>query len=240
MYDRWVNAAPGAWADLAGLLIRALAVPFMLGFLQATFAQEGKPVSTLRTAPGTAAPRQRVGIDGDRTMKLSLQDAVQMALEQNRDIEIERGKVRLSDYKVRTAEGAYDAQGYRLRGRLRTDERGFFVVHTLVPGRYLNGPTYRPRHIHVKVSAAGHAPLTTQLYFAGDPFNATDAFFDEPIAAAPGASFRGGDGIVTVVTHQALAARAMDGHGHRALGAADEVAAALTHEAGRETATVQE
>jgi len=45
-----------------------------------------------------------------------------------------------------------------------------------VPGRYLNGAQYRPAHVHVKVSAPGFLPLTTQLYFPGDPYNAVDPF----------------------------------------------------------------
>jgi catechol 1,2-dioxygenase len=47
----------------------------------------------------------------------------------------------------------------------------------VVPGRYLNGREYRPAHIHIKVAAPGFAPLTTQLYFPGDPYNARDPFF---------------------------------------------------------------
>ena len=64
----------------------------------------------------------------------------------------------------------------RLRGKVRADARGAFAFDSVLPGRYLNGRTYRPAHIHVKVSAPGHASLTTQLYFPDDPFNATDPF----------------------------------------------------------------
>jgi catechol 1,2-dioxygenase len=28
----------------------------------------------------------------------------------------------------------------------------------------------RPAHIHFTISSPGHAPLTTQLYFQGDPY----------------------------------------------------------------------
>ena len=51
----------------------------------------------------------------------------------------------------------------------KTDEHGRYAYTTIVPGHYLNGVQYRPAHIHLKASAAAHAPLTTQLYFAGDP-----------------------------------------------------------------------
>lgn len=66
--------------------------------------------------------------------------------------------------------------GMRLRGKLRTDARGGFSFSTVQPGRYLNGKRYRPAHIHVKVSAPGHEPLTTQLYFPDDPYNDGDPF----------------------------------------------------------------
>src|SRR5690606_35883591 len=59
------------------------------------------------------------------------------------------------------SEGAYDEAGFRLRGVLETDGEGGYEIHTIVPGHYLNGDQYRPAHIHVKVSAPGHAPLTT-------------------------------------------------------------------------------
>lgn len=54
---------------------------------------------------------------------------------------------------------------------------GVFAIRTVRPGHYLNGAVYRPAHLHVKVSASGYVPLTTQLYFPGDPYNAHDPFF---------------------------------------------------------------
>ncbi len=74
------------------------------------------------------------------------------------------------------ARGAYDNDGYGLRGKLVTDRLGRWQVKTIVPGRYLNGRRYRPTHIHVKLRAAGQRELTTQLYFAGDPYNDGDDF----------------------------------------------------------------
>ena len=81
-------------------------------------------------------------------------------------------------------DGHYDNDGslrlakdaMRLRGKVRADARGAFTFASVLPGRYLNGRTYRPAHIHVKASAPGHATLTTQLYFPDDPFNASDPF----------------------------------------------------------------
>jgi len=65
---------------------------------------------------------------------------------------------------------------YRLRGRMKTNDKGEYSYETIMPGRYLNGETYRPAHIHYKVGAAGYKLLTTQLYFQGDPYNKVDAF----------------------------------------------------------------
>ncbi len=72
--------------------------------------------------------------------------------------------------------GAYDNEGFAHRGRLETGAAGEYRVDTIIPGRYLNGETYRPAHIHVKIHAAGRPVLTTQLYFEGDPHNDHDPF----------------------------------------------------------------
>jgi protocatechuate 3,4-dioxygenase beta subunit len=74
------------------------------------------------------------------------------------------------------ARGAYDNEGWGLRGALVTDEAGRWRLDTIIPGRYLNGRRYRPMHIHVKVRAPGHAELTTQLYFEGDEYIEGDPF----------------------------------------------------------------
>jgi protocatechuate 3,4-dioxygenase beta subunit len=73
--------------------------------------------------------------------------------------------------------GEYDHRGWRLRGRVRADRDGTFRLVTVVPGHYLNGDAYRPAHIHVKVRAPNRTELTTQLYFEGDPYNASDPWF---------------------------------------------------------------
>ncbi|MGW4912574.1 catechol 1,2-dioxygenase [Streptomyces sp. NPDC004270] len=70
---------------------------------------------------------------------------------------------------------------WNLRGSIVTDDEGRFAVTTIQPAPY-QIPTdgscgrliaaagwhpWRPAHLHLKVSAPGHAPLTTQLYFTG-------------------------------------------------------------------------
>ncbi|MCW5805864.1 MAG: dioxygenase [Deltaproteobacteria bacterium] len=74
------------------------------------------------------------------------------------------------------ARGDYDNDGYHLRGILATDEQGRFELRSIVPGRYLNGKRYRPSHLHVKLRAHGCEELTTQLYFANDPYLDGDPF----------------------------------------------------------------
>ena len=79
------------------------------------------------------------------------------------------------------AAGEYDNDGFRFRGALTTDANGRYDLRTIIPGRYLNGDRYRPAHIHIKVRAKGFALLTTQLYFAGDPYNDGDPFIDDTL-----------------------------------------------------------
>jgi hypothetical protein len=83
------------------------------------------------------------------------------------------------------ARGNYDNAGYGLRGTLIAGAYGRYRLRTIVPGHYLNGDRYRPAHIHVKVRAEGHRPLTTQLYFAGDPYNAGDPWIRPSLVLAP-------------------------------------------------------
>lgn len=64
--------------------------------------------------------------------------------------------------------GQYDNQGYNLRGKVYSNSQGFYIFETIFPGKYLNGSSFRPRHIHVKVKPPGFAELTTQVYFEGD------------------------------------------------------------------------
>lgn len=68
------------------------------------------------------------------------------------------------DFWQADSDGIYDNAGYRLRGHVLTDENGFYIIETIVPGLY----TGRPPHIHVKVFAPeSRELLTSQLYFPG-------------------------------------------------------------------------
>lgn len=77
---------------------------------------------------------------------------------------------------------------YNLRGRLTTDDDGGFEFETVVPSAYeipmagatgklltaLGRSAFRPGHIHFKVSHDDAAPLTTQIYFEGEPYIDSD------------------------------------------------------------------
>jgi len=77
-----------------------------------------------------------------------------------------------------------DVPEYNLRGKLRTDADGRFEFATVIPSEYpipLGGSTgqllaamgrtgIRPGHIHFKLSHPAAQPLTTQIYFEGDPY----------------------------------------------------------------------
>jgi catechol 1,2-dioxygenase len=77
---------------------------------------------------------------------------------------------------------------FNLRGKLHTDEQGRFELRTVRPAPYHipdDGPTgrllnalgrhsWRPAHLHVKLSADGYQTLTTQLYFQDDEFLDSD------------------------------------------------------------------
>jgi catechol 1,2-dioxygenase len=73
---------------------------------------------------------------------------------------------------------------FHLRGMFYANERGQYEIETIVPGRYPIPPNLpglekyagltRPAHIHFRVMESLHVPVTTQLYFKGDPFLAGD------------------------------------------------------------------
>jgi protocatechuate 3,4-dioxygenase beta subunit len=62
--------------------------------------------------------------------------------------------------------GHYDLDGYDYRALLTADREGKYGFDSVMPGHY---PGRVCQHIHYLVSAPGHKPLTTQLYFATDP-----------------------------------------------------------------------
>jgi len=71
-------------------------------------------------------------------------------------------------------DGEYDNAGFNLRGYLLSNSQGFYLFETVLPGHYPNLGTYRPSHIHIKITPPGFETLTTQLYFEGDEYIPTD------------------------------------------------------------------
>ena len=81
------------------------------------------------------------------------------------------------------AAAVYDtSQNFLLRATLYSDDNGLYAFETIVPGAYLNGNQYRPKHIHFKVTKPGFPELITQLYFEGDPYIANDPWASQPDA----------------------------------------------------------
>jgi protocatechuate 3,4-dioxygenase beta subunit len=75
-------------------------------------------------------------------------------------------------------DGIYDRQGFYLRGRVRTDDHGRYVVRTIMPNDYaehdldpigelfraLGRHNHRAAHIHFKIWIGGVERLMTQLF----------------------------------------------------------------------------
>ncbi|MDQ2960148.1 MAG: 6-chlorohydroxyquinol-1,2-dioxygenase [Candidatus Dormibacteraeota bacterium] len=123
--------------------------------------------------------------------------------------------------------GLYDDQDPEqppgnLRGVVRCDHSGRYEVRTVLPGPYriasMNGPVYallntlgrhdnRPAHIHLRVSAKGHRPLTTMLFIAGDPWLDDDVIgaMKPELVVAPG---RDGAGVLAATFDVGLSADA--------------------------------
>jgi hydroxyquinol 1,2-dioxygenase len=93
-------------------------------------------------------------------------------------------------------DGTYDMQmpgdvSMKARGKIRTDAEGRYWFRSIRPTYYpvpTDGPVgamlrkmgrhpNRPGHIHMIVSAEGHAPVTTHLFVAGSEYLDTDAVF---------------------------------------------------------------
>ncbi len=80
--------------------------------------------------------------------------------------------------------GHYDLDGYRYRATLVGDSAGKYFFESVIPGHY---PDRVCQHIHYLVTALGHKPITTQLYFATDPVFEGDPsrnFRREPLLAS--------------------------------------------------------
>jgi HAE1 family hydrophobic/amphiphilic exporter-1 len=64
--------------------------------------------SQMMTAQSVAPSSQRIGVAADKQIRLTLRDAVTKALENNREIEIERINTQINGFDLQAARGAYD------------------------------------------------------------------------------------------------------------------------------------
>ncbi|MGP0096452.1 MAG: hypothetical protein ACLPHI_05420 [Terriglobales bacterium] len=81
--------------------------------------------------------------------------------------------------------GIYDLDGYRYRAKLTTSAEGKYDFSSVMPGHY---PARVCQHVHFLVTAPGHKPLVTQMYFATDPVFEGDPhknYARDPLIATP-------------------------------------------------------
>lgn len=76
---------------------------------------------------------------------------------------------------------------YLFRGAIKTGNDGKYNFKTIVPVPYKANPdnenSWRPAHIHMRVSSGVQQDLVTQLYIKGDKYNATDTSASHPDSA---------------------------------------------------------
>src|ERR1700751_2358383 len=76
--------------------------------------QEMQQLQVPEVAPDFKAPQKplpelkRVGVDMNQPPPLSLREALAMAVENNKDIEVARENVRIAEFDLHGAQGAYD------------------------------------------------------------------------------------------------------------------------------------
>ncbi len=75
---------------------------------------------------------------------------------------------------------------YLFRGAVKTDKNGSYHFKTIVPVPYKANPdnenSWRPAHIHMRVSVANQQDLITQIYFKGDQYLDNDTWASSPRA----------------------------------------------------------
>ena len=76
---------------------------------------------------------------------------------------------------------------YLCRGALRTGKDGKYEFSTIIPVPYKANPknesSWRPAHIHMRVSSPSQQDLITQIYFKGDKYIDTDTSSSAPESA---------------------------------------------------------
>src|SRR5262245_62887402 len=75
---------------------------------QAPAPEPNLPAPARPATPPQTTPSHLAGVEADKIVRWTLKDAIMAALEKNPDIEIARHKVRLSQFDILAAQGAYD------------------------------------------------------------------------------------------------------------------------------------
>ena len=130
------------WCDLVDRVLLILILVFFAGGLTPTRAQQTTPPSQQLQVPAIAPDYRaeqkslpelgRVGVDMDKQRPLSLHEALALALENNKDIEVARHNVKLAEFALQGSRGAYDPRV----------NAGFFFEHVENPiTSFLSGGT---------------------------------------------------------------------------------------------------
>jgi HAE1 family hydrophobic/amphiphilic exporter-1 len=99
VFGRVRRRAASAATSLFGSLFVLLIV---ISLATSTRAQQPPPV------PKPTPDLNRVGVDATQQHPLALREAISMALDNNKDIEVARENVRIAEFDLRGAQGAYD------------------------------------------------------------------------------------------------------------------------------------
>ena len=148
----------------AGLLLIA---PPLRAFELAPHFEEGELAPRRPTPPNALGPFYKKR--APRSSKLAPAGAPGLPLGVSGQVFDTRGAIlagALLEIWHASHAGVYDNQGYLYRGQLTAEEKGKYSFESVMPGHY---PDRVAQHIHFQVSAPGHKPLVTQLYFATDP-----------------------------------------------------------------------
>jgi outer membrane protein len=71
-------------------------------------SQAAQAQTTTQSMSAQPATRQRIGVDAARPYALTMQEAIALALENNRDIEVERITVQRNEFELAAAKGVFD------------------------------------------------------------------------------------------------------------------------------------
>lgn len=94
----------------------------LIGLTPSVVAQEVKKSFT---------PESRIGVDTNKRTRMTMREAVTFALENNRDIAIERENVKLNEWDVKASMGAYDPT---INASLNFDRRNLPVTNIFASG----------------------------------------------------------------------------------------------------------